>query len=104
MAFEYVLPADIPVSCDPLPIKNDPEVTTILPVADINPLVIKLPPVMLAADVIVDVALINPSVNKLPLVTLPVTDNTVNVPTDVILACALAVTYCDRPALPAAVA
>ena len=34
----------------------------------------------------------------LPPVTLPVTDNKVNVPTLVMLACALAVTYCAVPA------
>ena len=48
----------------------------ILPVADINPPVNKLPPVMLAALVIVEVADINPPVNTLPPVTLAVTDTT----------------------------
>ena len=50
LVFEYV--PDIPVNCEPLPMK-------------------KLP-VMLAADVIVDVAEINPPVRILPPVTLAV--------------------------------
>ena len=45
--------------------------TFTLPVAEINPAVNMLPPVMLAAEVIVDVADINPPVSTLPPVTLP---------------------------------
>ena len=45
----------------------------IVEVAEINPPVRTLPPVILAALVIVDVAEINPPVNKLPPVTLPLT-------------------------------
>ena len=44
-----------------------------LPVADTSPTVNKLPPAILAADVIVDVALINPPVSTLPPVILAVT-------------------------------
>ena len=43
-----------------------------LAVAEINPLVNKLPPVILAAEVIVDVTDINPPVRILPPVTLAV--------------------------------
>ena len=41
-----------------------------LPVALINPAVVILPPIMFAAEIIVEVAEINPAVNKLPPVTL----------------------------------
>ena len=60
-----MLPVDtvrlVPVNVVPL----------IVPVALIKPAVNKLPPVMLAAEVMVEVALINPAVNKLPPVMLP---------------------------------
>ena len=64
LALPYV--AARPVSCDPLPMKKLPDT---LPVALTWPAVSKLPPVTLAAEVIVDVADINPPVSKLPPVT-----------------------------------
>ena len=73
----------------------------ILPVAVISPLAVRLPPFTLAADVTLPAADTAPPVNKLPPVTLPVLLNEVNTPTEVILACALAVTYWAVPAVSA---
>ena len=53
------------------------------------PVVAFPPTIMLAFDVILPVELVNPPVNKLPEVVFPVIVNDVNVPTDVILGCAL---------------
>ena len=56
-----------------------------LPVALIKPPVNKLPPVMLAAEVMAEVAEIKPPVNKLPPVMLAVTAKLLKVPTEVML-------------------
>ena len=84
----------------PLALTTDPNrlAPVTVPVELISPPVNKLPPVILAALVIVPVADISPPVNKLPPVILPVLLNEVSTPTEVILACELAVTYCTVPA------
>ena len=66
-------PVTLPLTDTTVPKKLDP---VTVPDALINPPVNTLPPVMLAALVIVDVAEINPPVNTLPPVMLADTDTT----------------------------